>query len=349
MSEQRPASSGASSEEQIALHRADPPRGPVAAIDVGTNTVLLLVACADAQGEPLALADECRTARLGAGLARSGRLDPLAAERTLLALRELRDRALALGVQPADLRAVGTAALRRARDASAFLERVERELGLAIEVLGEEEEARLAHASVCPAGGPDAWVVDVGGGSTEVSGDGGRVRLSAPIGAVVLTEAYLGSGDAPPFESGGWGALLAAVERACERFPADAAGARAGTPALELVALGGTAVNAACLHRRLGRFDPAAAEGHRLPAPWLAEAAQRLAAMPCAERRRLPIEAERAEILPAGLACLAGAVRPLGAREVRVSARGLRYAVARELLAAPGPHPAHPKTRGPAT
>jgi exopolyphosphatase/pppGpp-phosphohydrolase len=98
------------------------------------------------------------------------------------------------------------------------------------------------------------------------------------------------------------------------------------------VILGGTAVNLACLELGLARFDPLAAEGARLPVDCARRWAERLAALPMADRLRLPIEPERAAILPEGLLCLAAAVERLEPISLRVSGRGLRYGLARSLL-----------------
>jgi exopolyphosphatase/guanosine-5'-triphosphate,3'-diphosphate pyrophosphatase len=308
--------------------------GPVAAIDVGTNTVLMLVARRGADGGLEGLDDVCETPRLGAGLARTGRLDEAAVARTLDALGRCLARARELGVPAGSLRAVGTAALRRASDAGGFLARAQETLGLAIDVLPEEEEARLGYAAVVAGGaGADTLIVDVGGGSTEVVGDGGRLRLSAPVGAVVLTERFLGTEESAPLEPGGFAALREAVRAACERFPAGLARAE-GAGQRDLVCLGGTASNLACLELGLPRFDPARAEGARVTADGARAAAERLQALSLDERLALPIEASRAAILPAGLACVAGALERLGAETARVSGRGLRYGVARELLGA---------------
>lgn len=304
----------------------------VAAIDVGTNTVLLLVARRSAGGGLEVVRECCESPRLGAGLARTGRLDDAALERTVDAVARSVADARGLGVAPARLRLVGTAALRRAADAERFLAAVRGRCGAEVEVLPEEEEARLGHAAVAAEGGDveALVVVDVGGGSTELVAEGGALRLSAPVGAVVLTETYLGTGSEPPSEPGGWPALLRAAAAAMQRFPVELA-------PRDLVALGGTAVNLAALHLGLALFDAPRTEGARLPAAAARAQAERLAGMTLEARRALPIEPERAEILPAGLACLAAAFERLGARSVRVSGRGLRYGVARELLAAATP------------
>jgi exopolyphosphatase/guanosine-5'-triphosphate,3'-diphosphate pyrophosphatase len=299
----------------------------VAAIDVGTNTVLLLVARRAADGGLEVLEDRCVTARLGAGLARTGALEPAARARTLELLLDFAARATAHGVPRARTRAVGTAVLRRARDGAEFARACSAQLGFALDVLSEEDEARLGFEAAAAESGPETVVVDVGGGSTEVVAARGSQRMSAPVGALVLTERYLGRGGEAPAAAGGWDALLAEVRAACARFPAGA-GARA-----PVVLLGGTASNLACLELGTGAFDPARAEGAVVPGAAAERWAEELARVAPAARAAFPIETDRLEILPAGLACIAGALARLAAPRARVTGRGLRYGLAASMLA----------------
>lgn len=290
---------------------------PLAAIDIGTNTVLCLVARKLDSGGLEVLDDACATARLGEGLARTGTLSDAAIERTLAILEGQLAHARSLGAE--DVHAVGTAVLRRASDSGRFLDACRDRLGLEVRVIAEAEEARLGHAAVSGTGGRETIVLDVGGGSSEVMTDGGDVGLSAPVGAVVLTERFFGYGEHPPVEEGGLSALVVAIAQEMSCYPAGAAKDR------ELVLLGGTAANLACLELGTDAFDVARAEGAVLDPKSAARWAAKLADMSLAERKTLPIEADRAEILPAGLACIAGGVARLEAASLRVTGRGLRY------------------------
>lgn len=295
-----------------------------AAIDLGTNTALLLVARAAPEGRLDVVEELCETPRLGTGLAAHGVLDPAAQERALATLTRFATRVRDLRVDPSRVRAVGTACLRRASDGATFVARARERTGLPLEILPEADEARLSALAVAREGiGPEACVVDVGGGSTELACSEAAVLVSAPIGAVVLSEQFL-SGDPP--SSASFARLEHAVQTACTIFPADLAVAR------PVVAVGGSAVNAACLARGLSRFDPASAEGETLTADEVARQLRQLSVLSLAERRRLPIEVERAAILPAGLACLLGTLARIGASKFRVTSRGLRYGLVRELL-----------------
>lgn len=298
---------------------------PIATIDIGTNTILQLVARRAADGSLEVLDDRCVTARLGEGLKPGGKLMPSALERSVTVVADLLARARELGVHEDDIVAAGTAVLRRAVDAQRFIDAVKERTGLAVEVLSEEDEGRLGFLAVTADGASlNAWIVDVGGGSTEVVGELGALRLSAPVGAVTLSaEVGATGGDAESFER-----LLTRAREACERFPHEVL-----DEGSELVALGGTASNLACLDQSLAAFDPLRAEGHVIAAGAALREARRLWPLTLAERRALPIEADRAEILPAGLACLAAALERLGARRARVSGRGLRYGMARQRLA----------------
>ncbi|MCY2960865.1 MAG: hypothetical protein NTY35_11920 [Planctomycetota bacterium] len=313
-----------SAEHGDAAARAARAHEPVAAIDLGTNTALLLVARGRADGSLETLEETCLTPRLGAGLAATGSLDAAASERAIEALRAFARTIARFEIPRARVRAVGTACLRRARDGRAFAARAASETGLQLEILSEEEEARLGEVAIESAGaGPDALVVDVGGGSTEIACRALGLRRSIPIGAVVLTETWLAPGV--PDEAR-WANLRAAAATEARAFPADAG---VGRP---VWAIGGTAVNLGACAAGLARFDPRAVEGVQVPAARAGELATALALRSRADRLAFPIEAERADILPAGLATLAAVLERLGAAHVRVSGFGLRHGLAREAL-----------------
>jgi len=302
---------------------------PVATIDIGTNTILLLVARKTADGVLEVLDDRCVTARLGEGLVPGGTLAPHAVQRATQVVHDLLDRAHELGVRIEDVWAAGTAVLRRATDAASFLEGVRARTGLLIEVLSEEDEGRIGFLAVTADGAAqDTWIVDVGGGSTEVVGQRGELRRSAPVGAVTLGAEQRAAGGLAGNDEASFERLLAAARAACASFPTGAV-----SRSSEVVCLGGTASNLACLDLGLAGFDHERAEGHTLGAASALREARRLWPLSLADRRALPIEADRAEILPAGLACLAAALERIGAGQIRVSGRGLRYGMARERLA----------------
>ena len=264
-------------------------------------------------------------------------LQPAAIERTLAVLAEFDGHLRERGVPRERLRAVGTAALRRAGNAAELIERARAELGLALEVLPEREEARLSYLAV--AGGDrtsTVAVLDVGGGSTEVVLPGGEERFSIPIGAVVATEEHLGQAARGPIAPELMRALVDAAERAMEGLPAGAL-APAGGPRPEVVSVGGTASNLGCLLAGVPCFDPGVAEGILARTEQVERWSARLASRGSVGRMSLPVEAQRGSILSAGLVCMGAALRRLSADRTRLSGRGLRHGIVQSLLAPRGP------------
>lgn len=141
----------------------------IAAIDVGSNSVRLVVAEVLPTGGYRVLDEERENTRLAAALTKSGRLDPKAADTTVTVLRNFLSIATGYGVN--QIRAIGTSALRDAEDGPEFCDRVRKDLKLSIEVISANEEARLAFLSVARAfdiSGRKVAVADIGGGSTEI-------------------------------------------------------------------------------------------------------------------------------------------------------------------------------------
>ncbi len=141
----------------------------IAAIDVGSNSIRLVVAEVLSSGGYRVLDEERENTRLAAALTKTGRLDPKAVDSSMTVLRNFLSIAAGYGV--AQVRAIGTSALRDAEDGPEFCDRVRKELKLSIEVISANEEARLAFLSVARAfdiSGRKVAVADIGGGSTEI-------------------------------------------------------------------------------------------------------------------------------------------------------------------------------------
>lgn len=300
---------------------------PVAVIDVGSNTVLLLVL--GPTGE--ILRESSRITRLGKGVFRTGRLDREAVERTREAIEEFAREARRLGA--ARVVAVGTEALRRAGDAAGFVEDL-RARGVVDELrlLSGEEEAGLAIEASRRALGAEAQglvVVDVGGGSTEVAwtDPAGRVRgVSLPLGSVRLTEAHVSTHPIPQAELEALGRAAASETARLAREP-DLLAAK------QVVAVAGTATTLAALVLELEPYDAERVEGTLLSRVDLAGWIARLAALDVPARRALPgMEPGRADVIVAGLVALESVLARLGAERFAVSGRGVRHGVALRLL-----------------
>ena len=165
-------------------------RERIAAIDVGSNTVLLTVAEYDPETGLVIIDESEDQPRLGAGLSSTGQLSGEAIRRALEALTAMRDACRRHGVTR--IAAVATAAVREAGNGAEFVEQA-RALDIPLRIISPETEAALSYRSAAHhfPGGEGQLVADIGGGSLELIGAShGRVKLSQslPLGAVRLTE-----------------------------------------------------------------------------------------------------------------------------------------------------------------
>jgi exopolyphosphatase/guanosine-5'-triphosphate,3'-diphosphate pyrophosphatase len=300
-----------------------------AVIDIGTNSVKLLVARA-LGGDLEVIDDRTTVTRLGEGLRETGLIGEAAAERTLAALRAFVSAAREQGALSPLL--VGTMGLRTARNARSFLERAEAECGAAVEVVSGEEEARLSYRgalSAVPEPRGEVTVFDIGGGSTEiVRGEGARVRSAAslPMGVRTLTEGWLRSDPVTPGETH---RLSIHIRSVVEPFRG-----RSGT----LIGVGGTACTIAAVMLGMRTFDPGRLRGVSVP---LAEVERQISLfrdLRVEERKTVPgLPEERADVILAGAAIVLGVLECAEAGAFTVSDRGLRHGVLLE-----GPRPARP-------
>lgn len=300
----------------------------MAGIDIGTNTLRLLIAelrWVQGRIQIRPIFEARRITRLGEGIVESGRLSSGAMSRTLQALKEFR---AALEEHPVDrIIGVATSAVREAENRPLFLDRVKEETGLDVEVISGEEEARRTLLGVrYGMGGDDSnlLVLDIGGGSTEwmVVTDG-RVQemRTFDIGVVKLTDRYLVT-DPPSAED--QRQLIQAIE---DRF-------RPMVPSVgrfsghSLVGVAGSVTTLAALELGLTTYDPSRVQNMRLGFARVEAWYRRLVGMALDERRRLAgLERGREDLIVAGAALLWVAMRMAGAKEVVVSDYGLREGV----------------------
>jgi len=304
----------------------------IAVIDVGTNTVRLLVADRVGGSAYRPLLTDQEITRLGEGLLPDKILQPAPIRRTLHALRRFRETAETQGA--AIIRAVGTSALREAVNRAAFLARARRDAGIEIAVISGTEEGRLTLLGV-RAGlptPPDRLVMlDIGGGSTELLlADGPRILASAStgLGVVKLTERFL---KADPPDPGEMDALRqVAASRFARLLREEFHGL---TREAVLVGTAGTVTSLAAVDLGLDPYDPARVNGHRLTRERVAELLCRLASLPLARRREVRgLEAGRADVMVAGTAVCLAAMDALGAGSLMVSDGGLREGILLDLL-----------------
>ncbi|MDH7571105.1 MAG: Ppx/GppA phosphatase family protein [Armatimonadota bacterium] len=301
-----------------------------AAIDIGTNSVLLVVGERLGNEEPRILHERAEITRLGEGVDAERQLRGAAMERTAAVVARFADEARALGASL--IRAVGTSALRDANNAEEFALLLRRCAGLSLEVVHGDEEARLAYAAVrgdaslgLPTGA--LVVVDIGGGSVEfVFGyeEELRFRRSLDCGAVRVTERFFHADPPTPQQLA---AAAAWLNEALAALP-DPPNAPAG-------GIGGTCVNLAAVRLALPQLDPARVHGQYLHVAEVERQIALFASMPTERRRGIPgLEPKRADVILAGALVLRRVLSRLRAPGITVSARGLRYGVLYELLAA---------------
>ncbi|MBU3742527.1 MAG: exopolyphosphatase [Candidatus Kapabacteria bacterium] len=294
--------------------------GCCAGIDIGTNTILMVIGQQTEQGAWKILRDEHGIARLGEGLSAKGLISDVACERAIAILARYAEIIADVGVT--HVRAVATSAMRDAANATEVRIRLERALGHPISVIDGSTEASLTFAGTVDGDSRPCLVVDIGGGSTECSyGTGGRVALaeSVNVGVVRLTENCLAQkpSTAADIETA-TSVVHAAVASAAARIPA-------GT---HMYAVAGTPVALAALELGLADFDARHIHGHVLERNVVERWMHRLTSMTIDELRSLPgIHPQRADVLPAGAIILLTIMQACGIDRCSVSTAGLRYGV----------------------
>jgi exopolyphosphatase/guanosine-5'-triphosphate,3'-diphosphate pyrophosphatase len=314
---------------------AAPARERIAAIDVGSNSVRLLVAEYD-PASGLTIIDELKDQpRLARGLAATGCLDEDAMARALETLRRMRDVCQRRGVRR--IAAVATAAVREAENGPWFVRRVRQELDIPLRIIDAETEAALSYRSVAhhfALAGERALVADIGGGSLELIGavDGlVELTLSLPLGAVRLTELYL-PGTRPAYKE--VAALRPLVRRQLKReLPwREWAGAT-------VIGSGGTFTTLGRVvqaRRGLSPADPV--HGVEVTAAEVEQLIDWLASRSTEQRRQVPgLNPSRADIILAGLAVTAELLDWIRGRSLTVSAFGLREGLLLEMAGAEEP------------
>lgn len=302
----------------------------LAAIDVGTNSIHMVVVRIKSTLPAFTIIDrEKETVRLG-DFAEDGNLSEDAMQRGVAALK--RCRAIAESLRAEDIVAVATSAVREARNGHEFLERVEREVGLSINVISGTEEARRIYLGVLSGMEfhdlPHA-VIDIGGGSTELilgTGAPHRFLSSTKVGAVRLTARFI-SND--PISDQEFTYLSAYVRGRMEPPVEDLKRYLAPGETLRLVGTSGTIECLATLvaYERLGLI-PEPLNGFQMTLQELQSWTDRLCKMDLEERLALPeMSARRAEIIVAGAVILQETMAMLGVESLTICERALREGV----------------------
>lgn len=299
----------------------------VAAIDIGTNSIHLLIAAIDPGLHSFrVLLAEKSTTRLGERNPETGDLSAEAIERGFRTLRHCRDLALSHGVE--QIVTAATSAVREAPNGRDFLMALQEQLDLEVDLVSGPEEARLIYLGVLSGmafGETPHWIIDIGGGSTELvlaDGRDGRAFTSTRIGAVRLQREFCQQDPLSPERRR---FLQAYIQGALDPAVAELKAAQRPGEAPVLVGTSGTAMALAALAAAEDGKPPLKLGGYRLSRERIDALVERLVLLTPEQRRGLTaINERRAEIIVPGALILQTAMAMLGARELVVCDRALR-------------------------
>ncbi|MFN7898346.1 MAG: Ppx/GppA phosphatase family protein [Synechococcaceae cyanobacterium] len=303
------------------------PERRVAAIDIGTNSIHLLVAAIDPVLHSFnVLLAEKSTTRLGERDPETGDLSPEAIERAFVTLRHCRDLALSHNVE--QITTAATSAVREAPNGRQFLQGLQEQLGLEVDLVSGPEEARLIYLGVLSGmsfGEEPHLILDIGGGSTELilaDGRDARVLTSTRIGAVRLQREF-GRPDPLPPDLRGF--LEAYIQGALDPAVAQVKRELQARSRPVMVATSGTAMALAALAAAEDPKRPLKLHGYRLSRQRIDQLVERLVAMAPEQRRALPeLNERRAEIIVHGALILQTAMAMLKVEQLVVCERALR-------------------------
>ncbi|MFH1737126.1 MAG: Ppx/GppA phosphatase family protein [Actinomycetota bacterium] len=290
------------------------------AVDIGTNTVRLLVSDVSADGRKVDVRREAVITRLGESVDRTGMFAPVAVVRTLEAIGRYRDISGSLGVTA--LKAVATSAARDAGNSEEFLDAARNIMGTAVEVVSGATEASFAFLGATfdfPFAKPDSPVLvfDVGGGSTEMISGRGRTMESAvslDIGSVRLTELFVRN-DPPS------GVEVAKIQERA-RVEIEEGLEELSPVAGDSVVIGvaGTVTTIKAVDLELEPYDSAKVHLSVLTRADIDRVLMRFLMLPLAERLKLPgLEPKRADVIIAGTIITEAVLDSIGAPGFTVS------------------------------
>ncbi|MCA9234455.1 MAG: Ppx/GppA family phosphatase [Planctomycetales bacterium] len=293
----------------------------LAAIDVGSNSIRLVVAEPQPGGRYRVLDEERETTRLARALADGGRLDEQSIEESLAALRRFKE--IAEGLHVHRVRAIATCAVREATNGEEFVQRVADEVGLSLEVISSQQEAHLAFLSVrrrIELAGKNSLLADIGGGSTELivaSGDVVEAVFATRLGAVRLAERF---GGEEGLASDDFRKLQRRIDRELRRTT------DGKIPPLHLlIGSGGTFTSAASIVMASRGLSALPAAGFQMSRADVRHLVDRLRKMSSRQRRDVPgLNPDRADIIVPGLAIIDRVMKRFKVNTLQVHPYGVR-------------------------
>jgi exopolyphosphatase/guanosine-5'-triphosphate,3'-diphosphate pyrophosphatase len=301
--------------------------------DIGTNTILCLIAECEGGGQFRVLDDLAEITRLGQGVDQTRRISPAGEERSSAVLRFYLERCATLGVQ--EIAAVGTSALRDAQNSGEVLARWQRQLGLNVRVISGEEEATYAFLAArqgLALAGQELLVIDIGGGSTEfIRGNSESIAeaVSVDLGTVRLTERFLHSDPVTHQECR---SVAQEIDRTLA--PVKARWLR-DLPKLTLVGIAATFTTLVAVQKKLAQYSHGEVHGSLVSLDEVRRQIKLYQAMTHAQRKEIAgLHPQRADVILAGAYLIERIMTLFDARQVIVSDQGVRYGLLHRRLAA---------------
>jgi exopolyphosphatase/guanosine-5'-triphosphate,3'-diphosphate pyrophosphatase len=300
-------------------------------IDIGTNTILCLIAELKTDASFDVLDDLAEITRLGQNVHQTGRISPEGEERSLKVLQRYLERCKHLNVD--QIIAVGTSALRDARNSAEVRARFKEQLGLDVRVISGDEEAAYSFLAVqqgLPLNGRELLVVDVGGGSTElIRGNAAGVieAISINVGSVRLTEQFLHS---DPVQTGECEKMVVSIEKELRQLPDQWL---KDSSILTLVGIAGTFTTLSAVEKKLVCYTHGEVHGSRLTLTEVRRQVALFQGKTIAERKAITgLEPKRADVILAGASLIERIMTLFHSERVIVSDQGVRYGLLHECL-----------------
>ena len=302
-------------------------------IDLGTNTVLMVVGSKEEGGKISVLTDCHRVGRLGKGVDETGIILPETFDRIGRILEEYREIGLDHGAEI--IEGFGTSALRDAENRDEFIGAMREQSGIQLNLLSGADEARLTWSGALfglPVRDGETGVIDIGGGSTEVAR--GNVNcfiegVSVDTGAVRVTERFF-RGGLPPSDD-----AIAEAREHCRSLFGQISPLPSGST---VVGVAGTVTTLGAIHNDIEQFDAEEINGTLLTREWVGKQLEALSGLSLDALREIPqIARGREDIITGGVLVLETFMEIFGVEEIIVSTRGLRYGLLNELLSSGSP------------
>jgi exopolyphosphatase/guanosine-5'-triphosphate,3'-diphosphate pyrophosphatase len=291
-----------------------------ATIDVGSNSILLYIAEKRTDDKFSLVYDTSDITKLGEGLSTKGVMSEAAMERSLAVIKLFVE--LMKKYNVSEYAAIGTMALRTAKNASVFIKNVMEKCGIEINVISGDEEARLSYLAVKSGLKLDTEIVaifDVGGGSTEfIFGEGDNIikKFSVNLGTIRFTEKYFKSDPVTPDE----------LESAEDAIKEEIKNIEIIPGVLTLVGMGGTVTNITSVMHKFEKYDPDIAQSSIITNEEILRQIALYSGLKLEERKKIiGLQPKRADVIISGALIIKNILGKTRLNSFQASDRGIRH------------------------